>query len=493
MQDTTRTITKSALRFLSGTFLSRLTGMARDVAMAYAFGTHPSVAAFLTAFRLSHLFRRLLGEGAMQTAFIPQFEHLRAADPSRATRLFLDLKKWITLIILGFIILTTAIIWPLFAHHEIIKLTLLMLPSLLFICLYGINASFLQCHNHYFTASVAPCLFNLIWIASLLFLYKLPAEKAMEFLALSIILACLAQWLATRRETAQLLAPPSHETHDLKTLIAPLSLSFIGVASTQVNAAVDTLFARFAEAEGPAYLWYAIRLQQLPLALFGIALSSALLPPLTRAIKSQNIEQFCHFLRFAIRQCLNLMLPITLYLFLLGDHCVHLLFQHGSFTPASTAATSNCLYAYAFGLIPMALILLLAPALYAFNDYRAPSKGSVISMTLNILLNALFIFAMGYGAFSVAIATSLSAWWQCYYLYRCLQKHVPFAFPPITQTLTYTLAGAALYKLASHLIPHTLPLHPNWQSVSSFCLLSLTFGLIPLYGIIKERPGLQSE
>ncbi len=474
MADTTRTISQSALRFFSGTFLSRLSGMARDMAMAFAFGTHPSVAAFLTAFRLAHLFRRLLGEGAMQTAFIPQFEHLRAEDPARAGRLFLDLKKYLTLSLLAIISFITVVLWPLFAQNEIARLTLLMLPSLLFICLFGINASFLQCHNRYFLPSVAPCLFNLIWIASLAFLWPFPPERAMEYLSFGIILACLAQWLTTQRETGRILQqypPPKTNTHDLKMLIAPLSLSFIGVASTQVNSALDTLFARFAEAEGPAYLWYAIRLQQLPLALFGIALSSALLPPLTRS--KQNPDQFCHFLQFAIQRSLLLMLPTTVYLYLLGENCVQLIFERGSFTHASTLATTQCLWAYAFGLIPMAMILLLAPALYAFGDYRSASRGSVMSMGMNALLNALMVFVLGYGAFSVALATTFSAWWQCLYLYRRLQNHVPFRFPPILQILLYTLSGLAAFRFAL-------------LFESNFLMLSLAFALPPAYYLYRS-------
>lgn len=471
MTDTTRTITRSALRFFSGTFLSRLTGLARDVAMAFAFGTHPSVAAFLTAFRLAHLFRRLLGEGAMQTAFIPQFEKLKSVEPSRAINLFLDLRKYLTLSLLLLISLITFLLWPLLAHQEIAKLTLLMLPSLLFICLFGINASFLQCHGHYFTPSVAPCLFNFLWIATLFFLFSYPVERAMVYLSLGINGACLAQWLMTEREVRQLYTAPKIRTHDLKLLLSPLLLSFVGVASTQVNSALDTLFARFAEGEGPAYLWYAIRVQQLPLALFGIALSSALLPPLTRS--KGNPERFCHFLHFGVERALMLMVPITVYLFLLGEGCIRVIYERGSFTSLSTRATAECLWAYGFGLVPMALILLFNPALNALGDYRSGSRASLVAVGMNVFLNALLVFVLGYGAFSVALATSVSAWWQGYYLYLVLRRHLSFSLPSLWGIVGYTFLGVLAYELVKSAFPN-------------FFFLSVVYGLPPAYYLLKS-------
>lgn len=490
--DTTRTIARTAAHFFSGTFLSRLSGLVRDMAMAFAFGTHPSTAAFLTAFRLAHLFRRLLGEGAMQTAFIPQFEKLKAEDPERALKFYLDLKKTLILILLGLISFGMCALWLFSGQSEILHLTKLMLPSLFFIALFGLNASFLQCHQHYFTPSVAPSLFNFIWIGSIFFLLQMPVERAMEWLSGGIILASFAQWLLTERKAATLFTPPKTKSSDLHHLIRPLLLGFVGVASTQINAVLDSLFARFADLEGPAYLWYAIRIQQLPLALFGIALSSALLPPLTRAVK--EIPKFCAFLRFALEWSIALMLPLTIALFLLGDYCVHLLFERGEFTFASTLATTKCLWAYAAGLVPMTLILIFAPALYAFNDYSSPSRASLIAMGMNCTFNFLLIF-LGYGAVSVAIATSISAWWQMFYLYFCLKRHVKeIEIPQIMPIIFYSFCGFILYYAVVQYYPHPMPWSigmgqmPGYPDRSlmawlQFILLGLTFSLpalIPL-------------
>jgi putative peptidoglycan lipid II flippase len=425
MQDSTSSILGSAKRFFSGTMLSRITGMFRDMAMAFAFGTQADIAAFLTAFRLSHLLRRILGEGALQTAFIPHFEELRHKSPDQACRFFRDLTAALTFLLSCIIIITMLGLGGLLwkgnlnqSNYEITLLALIMMPSLLFICLYGMNASILQCEKNYFTPSAAPVAFNAVWIVAIACLARMPSAKAMPWLAGAIIIACFGQWIITVPKTLSILRKYGMSnwrssiklySPDVKRLGKPLLLGIIGVAAAQINNALDTIFARYADAEGPALLWYSIRVQQLPLALFGIAISGALLPPLSRAIKSNDLPMYRHFLEFALCRSTALMLPITLAFLVLGDSCINLIYGRGDFTGASTIGTTQCLWAYGLGLVPMTLVLILAPAFYAMSNYTIPSSASVIAMVLNISLNAVFVAQFGLGAASVAAATSLSA------------------------------------------------------------------------------------
>lgn len=424
MQDSTHSISKSAVRFFSGTMVSRITGMLRDIALAYAFGTQSAVAALMVAFRFAHLLRRLFGEGALQTAFIPHFEQLRKDDPQKANRFFCDLTAslthflmiviGITCIVLGFFIVFETLS-P--GNAEIVWLTLLMMPSLLFICLFGINASLLQCEKSYFIPSAAPAAFNLVWIIGILLISYFELPHPMSWLAFFVILACFAQWAITLPKTLFILkgqqdSPWKHYkiySRDVKSLVIPLALGITGVAASQVNNALDAIFARWASDEGPALLWYAIRLQQMPLALFGIAISGALLPPLARAIKNHDNTKFHHFLDFAINRTIALMLPITGALLVMGDTAIHLIYGHGDFGNTSTAQTTQALWGYTLGLIPMTLTLVLAPAFYAKSDYRTPSIASVASVIVNIALNTVMIAIFNLGAASVAVATSASA------------------------------------------------------------------------------------
>lgn len=461
MQDTTQTIIRSASRFFSGTMLSRITGMLRDIAMAYAFGTQSAIAALLVAFRFAHLFRRLFGEGALQTAFIPHFEELRKESPKRACSFFSDLALSLTFFLSTLILGTMAVLWlvSLFielspGNSEILWLTFLMMPSLLFICLFGLNASLLQCEKSYFVPSFAPAAFNFVWILGVFATVYFSAEDAMKGLALFIVAACIAQWAITLPKTIAILKKyqsPGYwkqakiYSQEVKQLVKPLALSILGVAASQINNALDAVFARWANSEGPAFLWYAIRLQQLPLALFGIALSGALLPPLTRALKNNDIAKYQTFLNFALQNGIYLMVPISAFLFICGDSCVNLIYGRGDFTSYSVIETTLSLWGYILGLLPMTLILILAPAFYAKGDYRTPSLAATCAMIINIALNTAFVGFLNLGAASIALATSISAWINFFWLALILIKQQKSLNLPIL------FAGLGKILLASSL------------------------------------------
>lgn len=503
MKDTIQTIRRSARYFFSGTLLSRITGMFRDISMAYVFGTQPSIAAFMIAFRFAHLLRRLFGEGALQSAFIPEFEALRHQNEERAFSFFRDLIVVLTFFLVILITISSGILavflwWGDLQpdNSEIIYLTLLMLPSLLFICLFGLHTSFLQCEKSYFIPSVAPVAFNAIWIITIFSLKDMPAEQAMPWLSFGVVIACLGQWLLTVPKTWRSLKAilsnsfwPSLclTSPDLRRLGKPLVLGILGVAASQINNAIDSLFARFAEPEGPAFLWYAIRIQQLPLALFGIAIGGAVLPPLVRSIKAKQKNEYHLFLHDALYRTWIFMLPLTAAIFIMGDTSVAFLYGRGDFGHDAAAQTTYCLWAYALGLIPSALVLVLAPASYAQSNYILPALASFATMLLNLALNTLFIVILHWGAISVALATSISAWVNLFFLGWNLFRSGTslFSWPLLKQTIPMTLStGLALWgtyqmRLLFQFMPFFSPTYFFSSFYTQFFALTyqaLTFG-----------------
>lgn len=427
MADSTKLIFSSAKRFFSGTLISRVSGLGRDIAMAYAFGTGPAVAAFLVAFRFAHLLRRLFGEGAMQAAFVPLFEHMRHENPKKAAFFFRDLQRAVFLILFGIAIFGGAGLALLYnaqffspANNQILLLTILMLPSLIFICLFGLNASVLQCDKKFFLPAVAPVAFNLVWIICALSLIHLPEDIAMNWLAIGIIFASIAQWGVTAFSTHTIIESCGGKGlhwfeknpfgSDLTKISQPLIFGVLGVAASQINNFLDAIFARYASLEGPAYLWYAVRLQQLPLALFGIALSGALLPPLSRAYKAGDQKTYLEFLFYSLRYTVLLLLPLSFVLWLMASSGISVVYGRGDFNSASIAGTTECLWMYGAGLLPMGLVQVFAPAFYARQNYYIPMQASVVSMATNVLLNTLFVIGFGWDAASIALATSISAW-----------------------------------------------------------------------------------
>ncbi len=407
--DTSHSILRSARSFFAGTALSRISGLFREVAMAFVFGTSSQVAAFMVSYRLANLFRRLLGEGNLQAGFTPHFVALK----ERGAHFYRDVTVSLSALLFFIILLLEGILWSLCSvvgdnWIEIVTLTMWMAPGLFFISLYGLNSALLQCRKKYFLPAAAPVVFNFIWIAAVLFV------PDVRFLSIAITVAFAGQWFITFLEGMRLLSfkewlTPQWFSPEFRALLKPLILGIMGIGAVQFNSALDAIFARFADLQGPSFLWYAIRIQQLPLALFGVALSGALLPPLS---KTEDPVRKNELLQSALRHSATLMLVSTFGLLALGKASVNLLFAHGNFDSASVEKTCHCLWGYSLGLVPSVFVFLLATRLYAEKDYRTPMTASLFSVGANISLNALFVFVFNWGAVSIAIATSLSSFFN---------------------------------------------------------------------------------
>jgi putative peptidoglycan lipid II flippase len=418
-QDTLKSVFQSAARFFSGTFLSRMSGLGRDIAMANAFGTSPEVGAFFLAYRLSHLFRRVLGEGALQSAFVPKFESLRKYSEKEAYCFFrtlvFNLVLFLSLgIILGGLTLT-------YFSSDVSHLTVLMLPSLLFICLFGINAGLLHCHGHFFLTGVAPVAFNILWILGALYYKDLDPQPAMEKMGVVVIFCCFFQWAITVPYTLKYAFKEfTLDLKDLKEFLPVVFMTVMGVAANQINNALDPMFARHAELEGPAFLWFGIRVQQFPLSVIGVALSGAMLPSLARSTG----ETFKRILTSSFLTLTAIMIPVCFFLIVFSKEIITLFFGRGDFNEHSIAGAAKCLSAYSLGLVPMGWTLMLAPVLYTLGDFKSAARGSFLSVALNITLNGFFVFSLGLGSASVAIATSISAWVNAAFIGFIVLQHL---------------------------------------------------------------------
>lgn len=467
MADSPKAVSRSSTSFLTGTLLSRMSGFGRDMAMAFVFGSQPAIAAFLMAFRFANAIRRLFGEGNIPAAFVPHFEALRAEGVEKGAYFFCDLFFSLTFFLMGLIGLidfSLLLLWKsgYFSPEtaQVLYLTILMMPGILFICLYGLNSALLHCEKRFFLSGVAPVGFNVVWILAVWACRSSEPSVAVVYLSLAIVIAFLAQWIVTLPRVLNYLKSVLSWRQifsfrlfspEVKKIILPLLLASIGVGAVQINSVFDAMFARWASLEGPAFLWYAIRIEQLPLALFGIALANALLPPLARAAKGNNLEHFLDLMRFSLRRGFSLIFPCAMGIIVLGAAGINLLYGRGDFTPHSTYHTVLCLWGYALGLLPMVFILFFAQAFYAFKAYGATTKACLLSVILNLFLNALFVFGFRWGAFSVAVSTTLSAFANCFYLAHQLKYQMDDR--PIFDRQVYRSMGkTTLCTLAAALI-----------------------------------------
>lgn len=514
-------LAKYARHFFSGTFLSRISGMLRDMSMAAVFGDHPSVAAFMVAFRFAHFLRRIFGEGALQSILIPQYQALSLQDKQKSASFFFQLST----LLFAFLFLLTIVVelglttqWgaSLFpGSDEMRTLFATLFPSLLFISLYGLNISVLQCQNSFFLSSAAPLACNIIWILGVFATAKLPTKDAMVGLTLFTTLGFGVQWGLTLTKTTATFKEGWKAfkgsllsfSFEIKVVGKATLFGLIGITAVQINSFLDMIFARFADLKGPIYLWYAIRLEQLPLALIGFACIYSITPSLAKLIKGNSLQEASQLFLFGKKRIFLFVLPSTFALIALGLASVDLLFGRGNFSSLAVLETTSCLIAYGLGLLPSVLAIYLSATLYAFDDYKTPSIASLLSVAFNIVLNTLLVFLFHLGAISIALSTSAAALFNYLLLKRALlikhpswkdhpEEKAPFAqlFFACFVALACTAAFDWIYFNGFVFFPNVFP---ETRSLSRqmiyFCSQFLVFGSTFLISLKLLHRHLLSE
>ncbi len=411
---------KGAALFCCGTFLSRLSGVCRDVCMATSFGATRAVAGLMLAYRLASLLRRLLGESALAAAFIPHFEKMCQRNLGKTFYQSFCL-TW-SIVLIGVITVGEGVLYFVrckcglsASARELALLVQVMLPGLFFIVLFGLNSAVLQYKNKFFLNSASSIFFNFTWIIAIYFLRHAPASQAMLGLAIAIVLAFAVQWLVSCLQLKSYILSRwtfSAFCTSTRFVFRAFFCSIIGVGALQINSALDGFFARDLALEGPSFLWYAFRLQQAPLALIAISLSTAILPQLA---KQKAPHESLLLLRSGLRVVVRYLIPAMGILWILGFASLNLLYGRGAFTVAAQIQTLYCLWGYTCALFPTAFVLLTAPVFYAQRRHVVAMKGVLLSVVINALFNLLSV-KNHWPVASIAVATSLGAFFNAVYL-----------------------------------------------------------------------------
>jgi putative peptidoglycan lipid II flippase len=455
------------------TLLSRIAGFTRDVLMARYIGAGMAADVFLIAFRLPNLFRSLFAEGAFSAAFVPMFNRQVGEDDgdlARARRFAEDVLSVLlpVLLVFTFVMVLCAgpVVWALtggFRDDDPEKLALaidftrLTFPYLMLVSLVALMGGILNSLGRFWVNAAAPVLLNIVLISSLLLFGGQADVVVARGLALAVSFAGVVQllwllWGCLRADVRLRLRWPQLGT-DVRRMVTLIVPAALGAGAVQFNLLISTaLAARFLREGAVSWLYYADRLNQLPLGIIGIGVGTALLPALSRQIGAGDDGAARRTQNRAIELALLLTLPSAVGLALLAGPIIGTLLEQGAFLASDTAATARALSIFALGLPAYVLIKVLTPGFHARQDTTTPVRVALVAIAINLIGNLVLIWSLGH--IGIAVATATSAWANALILYILLHRRGLFALDArlrraLPRLLLATgLMAAALYGLS---------------------------------------------
>ena len=441
-----KTYDKQVARFAGfmtiATAISRVTGLIRDILKAQYFGTGIAADAFTVAFRLPNLLRHLLGEGTLSAAFIPVYTSYRiklsAEESWHLVNAVFTLATMVLAVVtlLGIIFAKPLVIIFVPGFSAIpgkieltIKLTQWLFPYIIFVGLAALAMAILNTNKRFFLPALAPIVLNLAMIVSMIYLCRKVGETAEEQifgLAIGTLIGGFGQfaiqWPALRHVGYHYKFSFDWKNPGVRRILKLMGPGVFALAVTQINMFVDTFLASLLAEGSVAALEYANRLTQLPLGVFAVSITTAILPVLSEQATLKNYDQLKDTLAYALKLIFFVLLPSTVGIIVLKDPLILLIYQRGAFDQTSTSLTVTALVYYVVGLTAYGGVKAVAQAFFALQDTKTPVKIAAVALVANIILNLLFIKPLKIGG--LALATSLSAIINISVLFYLLQKRI---------------------------------------------------------------------
>jgi putative peptidoglycan lipid II flippase len=407
------------------TLLSRLTGFARDILLAAVLGAGPVADAFFVSFRLPNHFRAIFAEGAFNAAFIPAYARIRETGGAQQAKLFAD-RIFTLLLASQVVLLAVALLFtpqvirllaPGFAQDAerfalAVSLTRITFPYLLLITLVTLYGGILNAIQRFASAAAAPILLNLAMMVTLLLAgsFTSAGHAAAWGVLISGVLQLLLVGGDTFRHGAMTRLRALRWDDDVKRFFKALGPAVVGSAGLQIALFADTIIASFLSAGALSALYYADRLNQLPIGVIGIAAGTVVLPEMTRLIAAGDEQGAARAQNRAIELTLLLSIPCVVAFLLIPDLIMRALFLHGAFTAADAAAAGATLAAYTIGLLPFVLIRSVVATFIARGDTATAVKAALIAVSVNVAFKVLLFATTSLAQVGLALATSVGAW-----------------------------------------------------------------------------------
>jgi len=519
------TLVRSAGIVSAAIFLSRITGVIREIVMARLFGAGEIYDAFLLGFRIPNLTRDLFAEGALSSAFVPVFtKYLSTKGKAEAAELSNLVATALLVVVsvlcaLGMIFSPQLVnlLAPGFAQIPgkfalAVQLTRIMFPFLLLVALAAQAMGILNSCNQFGVPALSSTFFNIGSVGFGLVLGFVAGPRLglspIEGMAYGVVVGGAWQlfWQVPSLIRRGFVFRPRFDlSHPgLRNIAHLMGPAIVGNASVQVNVMVNTNFASsITDAAGHvmngpvSWLGYAFRFMMLPLGLFGVAIGSATLPAISRSAATGDMAEFRNTLARSLGLIFLLTIPSSVALAVLGDSMIAVVYQGGKFRVSDTHQTALALSCYALGLAGYAAIKVLAPAFYALNDARTPMIVSLISIVINAAAASSMVKLAGLGHAGLALSTSIVALVSSAVLFEVLRRRVGGVqgrrlFTSFVKITAASVAMGAACASSSRLIGHVAGLSRIARAVD--LAISIPLGLAVFYAGCKvvQLPELEA-
>lgn len=453
-------VTRAAGIVGSATLLSRIFGYVRDMVTAYYFGAGPLADAFIAAFRIPNMLRRLFAEGSLSISFVPVFTETLSRDGKKeAFRMAGAALRLLSLVLAGVavagVLASPWIVSAIAAGFKgdpatfelTVLLTRIMFPYVVFICLVALCMGILNVLGHFAAPALAPVALNLAMIASLFVGGRVTAdgELRVTLLAWGVLIGGLLQLgmqVPVLWRRGFFFFKPGPLWHPALATVGRLMLpAVLGAAVYQVNMFIGTMLASLLKTGSITGLYYADRLVQFPLGVFAISIGTAVLPSLSRQMAAEDMAGVAETFSFGLRFTLFITLPASVGLVVLREPLIALLFGRGAFDAGAVLLTADALLFYAVGLWAISCVRVTVPLYYAFKDTRTPVQVAVVAIGVNIALSLLLMGPMAHRG--LALAVSLSSMVNFLFLVFLLVKRGMVQLPYKSLLASVTRSGTA--------------------------------------------------
>jgi putative peptidoglycan lipid II flippase len=405
------------------TLLSRLTGFARDVMLAAILGAGPVADAFFVALRLPNHFRAIFAEGAFNAAFVPAYANVYGRSGAPSAKLFAD-RIFTILFITQLVLLVVALLFmrqaiailaPGFTDEPTqrelaISLTRITFPYLLLITLVTLYGGMLNVMHRFASAAAAPIFLNISMMATLALAAFFPS--AGHAAAWGVLISGFLQYFLLAGDAWKHGVFPTFTSwkwdQDVRAFFRALGPATVGSMGTQIALFADTIIATFLAAGALSALYYADRLNQLPIGVIGIAIGTVLLPEMSRRITANDHAGAMASQRRAFEFTLLFSIPFVAAFLTVPDVIMRAMFARGAFSKADAAAAGATLAAYAIGLVPFVLIRSAVATFYARKDTATPVKAALTGVAVNVALKIALVGSLA--QVGLALATAVGAW-----------------------------------------------------------------------------------